>query len=129
MTDSSVVWVARHMTDRKCPEEALRLANDALKKNVAELENNSRDASLLGAMSELLQSCVTMDEFRNVVAHFVPRMFPDAAGRGYSPAPARARAGSGASRGGPPPPPPPPPPCACSAPPTAPRPRNSSPSP
>src|SRR5262249_12786359 len=83
MTGASVIRVARDITARKRTEDDLQRANDALVSTVRELETNTRHAGVLNAMGELLQTCMTAEEFRSVVASYVPELFPEGAGAVY----------------------------------------------
>ena len=60
---------------RKRAEEELRVANAKLGAWVAELERRATVSLLTNDMADLLQSCLTMDEFFVVISSFAPRIF------------------------------------------------------
>ena len=60
---------------RKRAEEELRVANAKLGAWVAELERRAIVSLLTNDMADLLQSCLTMEEFFVVVSSFAPRIF------------------------------------------------------
>ncbi|MEP7119523.1 MAG: diguanylate cyclase [Byssovorax sp.] len=65
---------------RKRAEEELRVANAKLGAWVAELERRATISLLTNDMADLLQSCLTMDEFFSVVRSFAPRIFEGESG-------------------------------------------------
>ncbi len=68
------------ITRRKQAEEALEQANRNLSEWVTELEQRTRQTTLLGEMADLLQSCLTADEAYTVIRAFAPRLFPAESG-------------------------------------------------
>jgi diguanylate cyclase (GGDEF)-like protein len=65
---------------RKRAEEELRVANAKLGAWVAELEHRATVSLLTNDMADLLQSCLTMEEFFVVVSSFAPRIFEGESG-------------------------------------------------
>jgi diguanylate cyclase (GGDEF)-like protein len=68
---------------RKRAEEELRVANAKLGAWVAELERRATVSLLTNDMADLLQSCLTMQEFFVVVSSFAPRIFERESGAMY----------------------------------------------
>jgi diguanylate cyclase (GGDEF)-like protein/PAS domain S-box-containing protein len=75
-----VQGIARDVTERKQAEAALEAANWKLTGWVGELEERTRQISLLSEMGELLQSCVSAGEAYTIVGQFAERLFPGASG-------------------------------------------------
>jgi diguanylate cyclase (GGDEF)-like protein/PAS domain S-box-containing protein len=63
------------ITERKNSEEAVREANENLKRWIHELEQRNKEISTLNEMGEMLQSCKSSDEAHDVVAQFGERIF------------------------------------------------------
>lgn len=63
---------------------ALQAIGAQLQRQVQELELRSEEARLLGKMGEMLQSCVHLEEARQVVARYAARLFPGASGALYT---------------------------------------------
>jgi diguanylate cyclase (GGDEF)-like protein/PAS domain S-box-containing protein len=98
---AGVVGVSVDMTERKRIEEIQRDARDQLESQVAlrtaelrqvnqqlarwvkELEQHNSEVMLLSEMSELLQTCLTIDEAYSVLAQTLPRLFANDAGALY----------------------------------------------
>jgi diguanylate cyclase (GGDEF)-like protein/PAS domain S-box-containing protein len=68
--------VARDITKRRQTELALEQANEKLTAWVDELEERTRQITLLSDMGDLLQSCFTAEEAYVVIAGFIPKLFP-----------------------------------------------------
>ena len=68
------------ITRRKQAEAALEQANRNLSEWVTELEQRTRQTTLLGEMADLLQSCLTADEAYSVIRAFAPKLFPSESG-------------------------------------------------
>jgi diguanylate cyclase (GGDEF)-like protein/PAS domain S-box-containing protein len=68
------------ITRRKQVEEALEQANRNLSDWVNELEQRTRQTTLLGEMADLLQSCLTAEEAYAVIQAFAPKLFPSESG-------------------------------------------------
>ncbi len=68
------------ITRRKQIEEALEQANRNLSEWVNELEQRTRQTTLLGEMADLLQSCLTAEEAYTVIRAFTPKLFPSESG-------------------------------------------------
>ncbi|MBI1317687.1 MAG: diguanylate cyclase [Candidatus Hydrogenedens sp.] len=58
----------------------LEAANNQLVRIISQLESNIRDQTLLGEMSDMLQSCATPEEAYGVFAEFAQRMCPGTTG-------------------------------------------------
>lgn len=76
----SISAIARDITEQKAAEAALEKANVQMGRWVKDLREKTCQASLLGEMANLLQSCRTSQEVYAVVAQFAPRLFPSSAG-------------------------------------------------
>jgi len=68
---------------RREAEVAMVDANEKLKVMVYESSLRHRQAVLLNDMTELLQSCLTMEEAHRALGHFLPRLFPEESGALY----------------------------------------------
>jgi len=68
------------ITGRKQTEVALERANRDLSERVNELEQRTRQATLLGEMADLLHSCQTAEEAYAVIRAFTPTLFPSQSG-------------------------------------------------
>ncbi|MGH7266613.1 MAG: diguanylate cyclase [Candidatus Rokuibacteriota bacterium] len=75
-----VQGIARDVTERKQAEAALEAANWKLTGWVSELEERTRQITLLSEMGELLQSCVSAEEAYTIVGHAAEKLFPGASG-------------------------------------------------
>jgi diguanylate cyclase (GGDEF)-like protein/PAS domain S-box-containing protein len=75
-----LLLLARDISERKHVEAVAVEANDRLRRSVAALERQTREISLLNDMSELLHSCVTIDEASAIVVRFALQLFPNEAG-------------------------------------------------
>lgn len=72
-----------NITERKLADDALKQANDALKHSVGELEQRTREITLLTEMSDLYQACLTMNEAYKITAQMVQNFFPSESGALY----------------------------------------------
>ncbi len=72
--------IIRDITERRRAQEALREANEKLAARVKELEQNTREVTLVNKMGELLQTCVTPPEAYAVISQSVQQLFPGEAG-------------------------------------------------
>ncbi len=68
------------ITSRKQTELALEQSNRNLSEWVNELEQRTRETTLLGEMADLLQSCLTAEEAYAVIRAFSPKLFPSGSG-------------------------------------------------
>ncbi|MBI3003318.1 MAG: diguanylate cyclase [candidate division NC10 bacterium] len=75
-----VQGIARDITERKQAAAALEQANRKLTAWVAELEDRTRQITLLNDMGDLLQSCQTAAEAYTIIAQFAPKLFPAESG-------------------------------------------------
>lgn len=84
LNDERVVMsVARDTTERRRTEGALQEANEKLLSWVDELEARNLEGALVNEMGDLLQTCMTFEDAYSVVAHSMPKLFPDASGGLY----------------------------------------------
>jgi len=72
--------VAVDITERKQAEEALQQANEKLTKWVNELEQRNHEITLLGEMSDVLQSCLTLEEAFAAFTVALQTLFPETSG-------------------------------------------------
>jgi len=91
-TIAGLVGVIFDITDRKLTEARLE-------QTIALLDRGNRMAKLLGEFSEMLQSCVTLDEAYEAVAKYLPRLVPGSAGALYRVDAARSRGDKAAGWG------------------------------
>ena len=68
---------------RKRTEEALHSAHVRLSDWVARLNARNKEMTLLSQMSELLQSCVALEDIYPIAGRFLKEMFPEEAGALY----------------------------------------------
>jgi diguanylate cyclase (GGDEF)-like protein/PAS domain S-box-containing protein len=71
------------VTERRKAQEALENANIQLKTIVQEVEKRNSNMARLNDMSEMLQTCQTLEEAFTTISHFVPKFFPTDAGALY----------------------------------------------
>lgn len=76
------IWpsVARKITARKRTEAALVESNAKLKAWLSQLERKTREITLLGQMSQMLQTCMTTEESAAVIEQFAEVLFPAESG-------------------------------------------------
>ncbi|MGE0327890.1 MAG: PAS domain-containing protein, partial [Polyangiaceae bacterium] len=72
---SGAVQMTRDITERKWIEEELRNNNAELQSSIAAMEERAEEEALITEMGDLLQSCVTTDEFYFVVSGYCRRIF------------------------------------------------------
>lgn len=68
--------IARDVTERKKTEEALQQANQKLEAWVQELEQRTREMTLLTEMGDVLRACLTTREIYEVIARAAKDIFP-----------------------------------------------------
>jgi len=75
-----VQGIARNITERKKTEEALQQAKLNLEAWVRELEQRTREMTLLSEMGDMLRACLTSDEAYSVIVRVAQQIFPVQAG-------------------------------------------------
>lgn len=85
----AVQGIARDVTKRKKTEKDLHEANLKLEAWVVELEERTREMTLLNEMGDILRACFTMDEAYNVIVRVAQQIFPVQVGALYVIAPSR----------------------------------------
>ncbi len=75
--------IARDVTERKRTEEALQQAKHKLEAWVDELEQRTREMTLLSEMGDLLRACLTTEEAYTVIVRFAQQIFPVEVGSLY----------------------------------------------
>jgi diguanylate cyclase (GGDEF)-like protein/PAS domain S-box-containing protein len=86
---SGVQGIARDITQRKKTEEALQLAKKNLEAWVEELEQRTREMTLLSEMGDMLRACLTTDEAYSVIVRVAQQIFPGQIGALFVIAPSR----------------------------------------
>lgn len=81
--------IARDITERKKTEEALQQAKQNLEDWVHELEQRTREMTLLSEMGDMLRACLTTEEAYSVIVRVAQQIFPAQAGALYVITPAR----------------------------------------
>ncbi len=76
--------ISRDITGRKLTEDALKEANEKQTIYISELEQYTREAALLNEMSDLLQTCPTLEEAYKVTAEISSQLFDQDAGILYT---------------------------------------------
>ena len=71
-----VQGIARDITERKKTEEALQQAKQKLEDWVHELEQRTREMTLLSEMGDMLRACLTTEEAYNVIVRVAQQIFP-----------------------------------------------------
>ncbi len=84
-----VQGIARDITKRKKTEEALHEANLKLEAWVSELEERTREMTMLNDMGDILRACFTLEEAYNVIVRVAQQIFPVKVGALYVIAPSR----------------------------------------
>jgi diguanylate cyclase (GGDEF)-like protein/PAS domain S-box-containing protein len=72
--------IARDITERKKTEEALHQANQKLEAWVRELEQRTRELTLLSEMGDILRACLTTEEVYEVIVRVAQELFPNQGG-------------------------------------------------
>jgi diguanylate cyclase (GGDEF)-like protein/PAS domain S-box-containing protein len=72
--------IARDITERKKTEEALQQANKTLEAWVHELEQRTREMTLLSEMGDILRACLTIEEVYEVIVRVAQEIFPQQGG-------------------------------------------------
>ncbi len=85
----AVQGIARDVTKRKKTEAALQEANQKLEAWVEELEQRTREMTLLNEMGDILRACLTTEEAYNVIVRVAQQIFPVQVGALYVIAPSR----------------------------------------
>ncbi|TAD78712.1 MAG: diguanylate cyclase [Oscillatoriales cyanobacterium] len=83
ISDRSAMWVARDISDRKQAERALAEANVQLKTWIEALERRNHDLKLLGDLSSLLQTCLSIEEAGDALPKLLAPLFPQCSGGLY----------------------------------------------
>ncbi len=81
--------IARDITERKKTEEALQQANKKLEAWVHELEQRTREITLLNEMADMLRACLSTEEAYDVIVRVARQIFPGHAGGLYVITPSR----------------------------------------
>ena len=81
--------IARDVTERRRTEEALQQAKQKLEAWVGELEQRTREMTLLSEMGDMLRACLTTDEAYSVIVRVAQQVFPVEVGALYVITPAR----------------------------------------
>lgn len=68
--------IARDIRERKKSEDALQSANKKLEAWVQELEQRTRDMTLLNEMGDILRACLTTEEIYEVIVRIAQEVFP-----------------------------------------------------
>ena len=98
-----VIATAVDITARTSLQEELALAHAELQRHADDLEQTSRELSLLARLGELLESCESLEEAYAVISSVAEPLFPDDAGALYVLDPSHAVAEAVAVWGNPPP--------------------------
>jgi diguanylate cyclase (GGDEF)-like protein/PAS domain S-box-containing protein len=78
-----VQGIARDVTERKKTEEALQQAKLKLEAWVNELEQRTREMTLLSEMGDMLRACLTTEEAYSVIVRVAQQIFPVQVGALY----------------------------------------------
>jgi diguanylate cyclase (GGDEF)-like protein/PAS domain S-box-containing protein len=81
--------IARDITERKKTEDALQHAKLKLEAWVHELEQRTREMTLLSEMGDMLRACLTTDEAYSVIVRVAQQIFPVHVGALYVITPSR----------------------------------------
>jgi diguanylate cyclase (GGDEF)-like protein/PAS domain S-box-containing protein len=79
----AVQGIARDITKRKRTEAALHEANQKLEAWVGELEQRTREMTLLNDMGDILRACMTTEEAYHVIVRVAQQIFPVKVGALY----------------------------------------------
>jgi len=85
----AVQGIARDVTERKKTEEALQQAKQNLEAWVDELEQRTREMTLLSEMGDMLRACLNTDEAYSVIVRVAQQIFPGQIGALYVITPSR----------------------------------------
>ncbi len=85
----AVQGIARDVTERKRTEAALQSANQKLEAWVSELEQRTREMTLLNEMGDMLRACLTTEEAYTVIVRVAQQVFPVQMGALYVITPSR----------------------------------------
>lgn len=85
----AVQGIARDITKRKKTEAELQEANQKLEAWVNELEQRTREMTLLNDMGDILRACLTTEEAYSVIVRVAQQIFPVHVGSLYVIAPSR----------------------------------------
>ncbi len=85
----AIQGIARDITERKKTEEELQQANQKLEAWVNELEQRTREMTLLNEMGDMLRACLTTDEAYSVIVRVAEQIFPVQVGALYIITPSR----------------------------------------
>ncbi|HIK28192.1 MAG: PAS domain S-box protein [Oscillatoriaceae bacterium SKW80] len=75
-----IIFTNRDITERKRAEADIQRANEQLTIRINELEERHEEIILLSQMSNLLQSCINIEEASKVISQIVPLLFPNNSG-------------------------------------------------
>jgi diguanylate cyclase (GGDEF)-like protein/PAS domain S-box-containing protein len=78
-----VQGIARDITERKKTEDALHQAKQKLEAWVHELEQRTREMTLLSEMGDMLRACLTTEEAYSVIVRVAQQIFPKQNGALY----------------------------------------------
>ncbi|MBN2337492.1 MAG: PAS domain S-box protein [Acidobacteria bacterium] len=81
--------IARDISERKRAEGELAAANRKLEAWVRDLEQRTREMTLLGEMGDILRACLTTEEVYEVIVRIAREIFPEEAGALYVMGPLR----------------------------------------
>jgi diguanylate cyclase (GGDEF)-like protein/PAS domain S-box-containing protein len=85
----AVQGIARDITNRKKTEAALQEANQKLEAWVNELEQRTREMTLLNDMGDILRACLSTEEAYKVIVQVAQQIFPVKVGSLYIISPSR----------------------------------------
>jgi diguanylate cyclase (GGDEF)-like protein/PAS domain S-box-containing protein len=80
---AGIQGIARDITERKRTEEALQQANKKLEAWVEDLEQRTREMTLLSEMGDILRACFTTEEVYEVIVRVAQEIFPVLGGALY----------------------------------------------
>ncbi len=78
-----IIMFSEIITQRKQAEAELQRTNEQLQTSVEKLEQNNREITLLGQLSEILQACLHLEEAYQAIESFLPPLFPYCSGSVY----------------------------------------------
>ncbi len=78
-----VQGIARDVTERKKAEKALQEANRELESRVKDLQQRTREMTLLSELGYILRACLTSEEVYEAMARIAGEIFPEQAGAIY----------------------------------------------